>query len=129
MTVHDYDGDRLAVKAPYAPNRNGHETAFAGSLSAILTLAGWGLLHLLLEEAGCDTDAALVVLQDATTRYDRPVTGPILAVAARRAADDVDRFLETLRRRGRGRIRMTASIVMGEVPVVRFEGRYVVSGG
>ncbi|TFG38857.1 MAG: thioesterase, partial [Candidatus Aminicenantes bacterium] len=46
------DGTDLIFSAPLAPNINHKGTAFAGSLNATATLAGWGTIWLLLREHG-----------------------------------------------------------------------------
>ena len=66
----------LVLQMPLAPNRNHKGTAFAGSLSALTTLAGWSLLWLALREAG---DHAHVVIQDSSMRYLKPVHSDAIA--------------------------------------------------
>ena len=51
ITMGTYDNGCLVLHAPLAPNINHKDTAFAGSLNAIATLAGWSLVWLLLDEA------------------------------------------------------------------------------
>ena len=38
------------MRLPLGPNRNHQQTAFAGSLNALCTIAGWGTVFLLLKE-------------------------------------------------------------------------------
>lgn len=124
-TVLGYDGTRLSMGAPFQPNRNGHHTAFAGSLTARLTMAGWGLVHLMLGEAGWDAAALEVVLQEGTTRFDRSVVDSLTAVAMRPPEEELERFFATLRRRGRARVQIFAEVRDGGVPAVSFRGKYV----
>ena len=70
LVVRFYDGERLALGAPLAPNVNHKATAFAGSLNAVTTLAGWGTVWLLLAERGLH---GTIVIQDSSTRYQLPV--------------------------------------------------------
>ena len=113
----------LTLHAPLAPNINHKDTAFAGSLNAVLTLAGWGLLWLLLERAEL---RAKVVIQDSQVDYLRPVTADFTAVCAEPADEVVERFLTTLRRHGRARLALDATISERGDVAVRFCGRYVV---
>ena len=46
VRVESYDGQQLVLTAPLALNHNHLGTAFGGSLSALATLAGYGLLWL-----------------------------------------------------------------------------------
>jgi len=46
--------DELAVRAPLAPNRNLHGTAFAGSVFSVCVLTGWGAAWLALAQRGIE---------------------------------------------------------------------------
>ena len=50
VTVHEGGPGGLVVRLPLGPNRNHQRTAFAGSLNALCTIAGWGTMYLLLRE-------------------------------------------------------------------------------
>jgi thioesterase domain-containing protein len=113
----------LALCAPLAPNINHKDTAFAGSLNAVLTLAGWGLLWLLVDRARIP---AKVVIQDSQIAYLYPVTADFTAVCDQPPAALEERFLATLRRHGRARLELHAAISEQGRAVVRFSGRYVV---
>lgn len=84
-------------------NVNVHNTAFAGSLYAICTLAAWGLVNSRLPD-----DAALV-LAEGRIRYRAPVVGEILA-ECRVDAGVMQGFLGELRDRGRARIELDVRI-------------------
>jgi len=106
VRVIDYDGHRLALAAPLAPNVNDKGNAFGGSLSSLLTLAAWGLVNLKLAEAGIGAD---VYIQDARLEYLAPVWGELIAEAF--AEGDVwAGFAAVLREKGRARITLQAEI-------------------
>jgi thioesterase domain-containing protein len=112
------------LRMPLAPNRNHKGTAFAGSLSALTTLAGWSLLWLALRDAG---EAAHVVIQDSTMRYLLPVHSDALATAEAPSAEAMAGMLAMLARRGRARIAVQVVVRdVDGVEVGRFGGRYVV---
>ena len=52
IDVVGYDGERLRMRAPLAINVNDKGTAFGGSMTSLMTLAGWGLVTLRLQQAG-----------------------------------------------------------------------------
>src|SRR4051812_24427468 len=52
MQVHEGGLGGLVVRLPLNPNRNHQQTAFAGSLNALCTIAGWGYVFLLLRDLG-----------------------------------------------------------------------------
>src|SRR6188768_4250803 len=70
LRVGEYDGYRLQLSGPLGPNINDKGCAFGGSITSLLTLAGWGLINLKLGEAGIHAD---VFVQDASVLYLAPI--------------------------------------------------------
>jgi thioesterase domain-containing protein len=122
IKVAHYDGKQLALAAPIERNINHKSTAFAGSLNSVVTLAGWGVIWLLLRELGI---AATIVIQDSMSHYRRPVTRDFTAICCRPGAEQVEQFARTLREKGRARLEQTVTIHERDVLVMSFEGRYV----
>lgn len=123
LTVQRYDGACLALQAPLAPNINHKATAFAGSLNAVMTLAGWGTVWLLLAERDLQ---GTIVIQESTTRYQLPVGHDFTAICRVPQADEAERFLAGLRRRGKARLALKVEILDGDHRVaVAFTGNYV----
>ena len=48
IRVHEYGPQGLVMRLPLDLNRNHQQTAFAGSLNALCTIAGWGTTYLQL---------------------------------------------------------------------------------
>lgn len=123
LTVHQYDGECLSLRAPLAPNINHKATAFAGSLNAVATLAGWGTMWLVLAEHGL---RGTIVIQESTTRYLLPVGTDFVATCRLPMAHEAERFLAGLRRRGKARLPLAVSILDDDGRVaVAFTGTYV----
>lgn len=123
LTVQAYDGVRLSLHTPLAPNVNHKATAFAGSLTAAMTLTGWGLTWLLLREHGLE---GVIVIHEGATRYLLPVEHDFITTCHMPAAQQVERFIAGLRRRGKARIALTVDILTGNEQVaVAFTGSYV----
>ena len=93
----------LTLMAPLAPNINDKGSAFGGSLSALLTLAGWGLLWLRTKEASIPCD---LVIHRAEIRYVRPVTGPIQVQCPQPGDAEWLLFFDQFESRGKARIRL-----------------------
>ena len=74
--VADYDGHRLRLVAPLAANVNDKGTAFGGSMTSLMTYAGWGLVTLQLQQAGARAD---VFVADSTVRYLKPLYADLRA--------------------------------------------------
>lgn len=123
LRVLAYDEQGLTLGAPLAPNINHKRTAFAGSLNSVVTLAGWGLLWLILQE---EKISARVVIQDSSCSYLRPVSDDFTAFCQKPTPAEVARMAEALRKRGRARIGLHAEIRNAATVAVSFTGRYVI---
>jgi len=122
IVVETEDEHGLALGLPLAPNRNHQGGIFAGSLNAVATLAGWAVLWLALRRADID---AVVVIQDSTIDYLRPVAEDCHARCGWPDANALERFLETLERHHRARLSLVVEVVAAGRPVASFAGRYV----
>jgi thioesterase domain-containing protein len=122
LTVASYNGLTLELHAPLGPNINHKATAFAGSLNAVVTLSGWGMVWCILKEAGI---AAKIVIQDSQINYLLPVAADFVAVCPKPDPSQINRFQNMLLKRGLGRLELTAEIRSGGQPAVTFQGRYV----
>src|SRR3954453_23349947 len=71
IRVHDGGVDGLVMWLPLNPNRNHQQTAFAGSLNALCTIAGWGYVFLLLRKLGRGGN---IVIHRSQIKYLEPVT-------------------------------------------------------
>ena len=111
VTVVDYDGNRIALSAPLAPNVNDKGCAFGGSLASLMTLAAWGLVNLKLADADIVAD---VFVQDSAISYLNPVWDALTAEAAAEPGQDWDQFIRDLRERGKARITMMAEVAVAE---------------
>lgn len=117
------DDDGVVLKAPLAANRNDKGTAFAGSLCALATLAGWSVIWLALRDAGLQ---GIIVIQDSTIRYLRPVTRNFEARCPMPTPAQLARLLTVLRKGGKARLTLPTAIREGGADAVTFTGRYVV---
>jgi thioesterase domain-containing protein len=123
LQVAGFEAGALKLAAPLAPNVNHKDTAFAGSLNAVLTLAGWSMLWLI---AYREAIAAKVVIQDSAIRYLLPVAQDFTAECKLPASANIERLLLILRRKGKARMELTAEIHESGQLAVAFSGRYVV---
>jgi thioesterase domain-containing protein len=123
ITVESYDGKRLVLSAPLAQNINHKGTAFAGSLNALVTLAGWGQLWLILKERQLH---GKIVIQDSTNSYLLPVQSDFRASCDRPSPAQITRLENTFRKHHRARIELQAEIHDGSELAVSFKGRYVI---
>lgn len=101
LTIESLHWDRIHLSAPLAPNVNDKGTAFGGSLSAALTLAGWGLLYGRLAHDGIEAD---LVIHRSEIIYERPVSEDFNIYCDGLASEDWLQFTRQLGRRGRARV-------------------------
>jgi thioesterase domain-containing protein len=123
ITVESYDAQRLVLSAPLARNINHKGTAFAGSLNALVTLAGWGQLWLILKERQLH---GKIVIQDSTNSYLLPVQSDFRAFCDRPSPAQITRLENTFHKHSRARIELQAEIYNGSELAVSFRGRYVI---
>ena len=122
ISVADCSCEHLELAAPLAPNINDKGTAFAGSISSLLVLAGWGLVTLRLRDAGIRAE---VVVSESQTQYKRPVR------AALRSRAEVDpeafeRLVAELTKSPRADIRIQIQLTSEETICATMNANYVV---
>jgi thioesterase domain-containing protein len=102
-----FDGDVLQLHAPLAANVNDKGCAFGGSMSGLMTLAGWGLISLKMESAGLPAE---VYVADSHVRYLKPLYADLHGEARLEPGVDWDAFLRSFRDRGRARAGVLATL-------------------
>ena len=125
LKVLEWREQQLRLHLPLAPNVNHKSTMFGGSLYCGAVLAGWGWLHLRLQEEGI-TDGHIVI-QEGQISYPLPVTGDAVAICPAPEAAVWNRFVAMYRRYGRARLTLDTRILNAgsEDEAVRFTGQYV----
>jgi thioesterase domain-containing protein len=114
--------EEIVVRAPLAPNRNLHGTAFAGSLFAVCVLTGWGAVWRALKERAAEGH---IVVADSRINYRRAVSGDLVC-CCRPDVDDVAQRLAGLAASGRASLPLVCTIDQDGKRAVAFEGEYVV---
>ena len=123
VQVEECNDQRLVLTAPLEPNHNHLGTAFGGSLHALATLSGYGLLWWLLQEP-----EAHIVIRESTIRYERPVHDILRAVCSSPTAQEMERFRKDLSRKGKARIALDAAIVQDNEIAAYFHATFVALG-
>ena len=126
MGIQVYNGgvDGLVMRLPLDRNRNHQQTAFAGSLNALCTIAGWGSVYLLLRELN---RRGSIVIRRSTIKYQEPVSSSeIYARCLPVTAAARQYFLEMLDDKGQAKLDLTVEVAGADGPAVAFSGSYVV---
>ncbi len=117
-----WDGCTVRLTAPLAPNQNHADTAFGGSISSLGILAGYCLLHLLIQERGISTR---ILIQSSNCEFLRPIDADFSASATVPERPIVDEFFATLERKRRARIELAAQVECRKLLTARHTGVYV----
>ncbi|WCE06102.1 YiiD C-terminal domain-containing protein [Pseudoxanthomonas sp. JBR18] len=123
VSLDRFDGTCLHASAPLSANVNDKGSAFGGSLTALMTLAGWALMTLRLRQAGLDAE---VYVADSSVRYRAPLLHDLHAQAWLAPEADWDEVVSVFARRGKARASLQARICLPEGGVAaELSGRYV----
>lgn len=115
--------EKVVLSAPISKNINHKSTVFGGSLHAVATLACWSLLHLNLTDFF--DEAFHVVIASSEVRYLAPVVTDFKVESHRPDDEQWERFLTVLRKRGKARLQLTASIFEKGRLCVDYSGDFV----
>ncbi len=115
------DETGLAIAAPLAPNINDKGIAFGGSMAALAALTGWALTRSTLDQHG---ESAEIVITDSTLKFLKPLREDILTECARPDLATTEKFLQSLRQRGKARWAVDVIIRSGGEAVMTFNGQY-----
>src|SRR3954465_3109575 len=108
IRVHEGGLDGLVMWLPLNPNRNHQQTAFAGSLNALCTIAGWGYVFLLLRSLGRGGN---IVINRSQIKYMEPVTTAEIYAHCRPVTPaESQYFLEMLDEKGQTKIELAVEI-------------------
>ena len=123
VEVDGFHDEALRLTAPLSVNVNDKGNAFGGSLTSLMTVAGWGLVTLKLRLAGLKAE---VYVADSQIRYLAPLYNDLVAEAMPAEGQSWDTFIDTLVQRGRARIQVEAKVLLPEGGLATtLSGRYV----
>lgn len=114
------DEGGFVVEAPVSLNSNHLQTAFGGSINAVATLAGYGLLWLEIRDQPAD-----VVIRESAIRFHHPIRKVIRATCARPHAEILGTFHEAFRSKGKARIILKVRVEENERLAAELEGTFV----
>jgi thioesterase domain-containing protein len=122
------DDRALVLTAPKEQNKNSLNTAFGGSLVALATLAGYGVVwELMKDEKKSDKPVWHIVVKESRAAYRRPVIGDLRAICERPAQAAIAEFKEALARYGKAKLKLRASIIEDGNVAVDVQAAFVVS--
>lgn len=122
IEVAAHNQDHLVTTCGVSQNKNLHNTMFAGSISTLATLTGWGWCYLAMKVNATNGD---IVLADGRTKYFKPVSGFAHGVVKLRKQEDAPDF-SVLNDGKRVRLHVNVDIMCGDIVCASFTGKYVI---
>jgi thioesterase domain-containing protein len=120
-TVDALDDEALILRAPLSRNHNHAGSAFAGSIYALASVAGWAFLYQLALRQALDVE---LLLADGQMRYRRPLVDTLEA-HVRVPLSGQQRLIDTVRRGRRARLQLTIALPTQTELAAEFDGLYV----
>lgn len=115
--------EKVVLRAPFSNNINHKQTVFGGSLYAVATLACWSLIHVNLPPG------AQIVIGSGEISYLAPVTTDFTAECCMPEEGAWAQFVQMVEKKGKGRIKLCATIEQEGRLAVDFSGVFVVKMG
>jgi thioesterase domain-containing protein len=120
LAITAYDERHLVTQCQQQPNKNLHNTMFAGSIYTQATLTGWGAVYLALSQQGVSGD---IVLAKADIRYSQPIKGQAYAQVS---THTITKQLTPLFSGQKVKIPLAVSVCCGDDVCAVFNGVYAV---
>jgi thioesterase domain-containing protein len=122
VEVQEISDAGVTLFAPLAQNVNHQGTVFAGSASAVALLSAWALLSARMKN---ESIGGRGVVYKNSMSYDLPIGGDFTAFSPSPDTAAWQRFLKTLRLKGRARIKLRATLYSSGQQVGKMEGDFV----
>jgi thioesterase domain-containing protein len=122
LSVEELGAGGVTLSAPLEPNINHRHTAFGGSIASLATLAGWSLVHVGLTDVGLPSR---VVVMSSQIEYLAPATETFVAHCAPPRSEDWNRFVGSVRRRGKGRLSLSVEVRCQGILCATLTGTFV----
>lgn len=124
IDITEYSLNQLLTTAPLDININDKGTAFAGSLSTLSTISGWGICWLITQELGFDNTNIVIVKN--VINFTNPVTKDIKCYTQKPSKQEILKLKEKLLNKKSGSINIKSSIKEDGNICVDFDGIYVI---
>ena len=124
VQVKQWENHCLELHLPLDANKNHKNTIFGGSLYCAAVLAGWGWLHLRLQELGIDDGE--VVVHAGEISYPAPANSDIKIICQAPSEMQWDKFINTYQRRHRARLNLKSQVFTSDGTLAaELNGQYV----
>lgn len=112
----------FSIEAPLAPNKNHLMSAFGGSIAALATAAGWGMLMGELKKGNV---SASVVVVKSTIKYIQPVMNDFIASCRKESVVQWSGFMDKLKSNSHSKIKLCVHVMCNEEVCAILEGTFL----
>lgn len=123
IRVMEFSSEKVILRASLDKNINHRDSAFGGSISSLLIMAAWSKIYKLLEDHNL---GGTIVIQSSQVTFLAPITADFDAEVDELSEEEEDRFLKTLHKFRKARLKLSTSISSREKELARLGGDFVV---
>ncbi|WP_321314938.1 YiiD C-terminal domain-containing protein [Halarcobacter sp.] len=116
--------ESLISTAPLTPNINDKGTAFAGSLSTLVTISAWSVCYLIVKKLAYKNAMIAVIKSD--TSYRAPVTDTLNCETIFPKEEEIELLKDKLKKKKSASIKINSNIFQDDTLCVEFKGVYVI---
>jgi len=125
IRIDELSNQSIRVTAPFETNKNIHNTAFAGSIYTVATIAGWSLVSNLASNLALEGS---VVLAKAEVQYKKPINGDIVAQCEIQEQSSLETFVSSFKRKNRARLNLIIDVVEDGVIKAQLNANFALVG-
>lgn len=117
--------NKLITTAPLKQNINDKQTAFAGSLSSLVTVSAWSVCYLIVNQKLNFQNPMIAVIKSDTS-YKAAVTEDLYCETSIPNDEEISILNEKLKTKKSASLRIKSKIIQNNKVCVSFEGIYVI---
>ena len=122
FSVLEFAPSKVRILAKLEPNKNHHSTAFGGSISCLMTVAGWALMYANIMETDPN---AYIVISKSNIRYLKPIKKDFTAECTLTNESDKIKLFEMYNKNNKGKLTIKVYCYEDGDLAAEFEGQYV----
>jgi thioesterase domain-containing protein len=103
--IEDIGDNQVIVSGEYKKHINHTNSVFGGSISSVMTLAGWGRVRILIEDIDKNS---IILIKSNRTDFIKPVIEDYIVITESLPEKDIEKFKKIYNKFGKGRIMVNA---------------------
>ncbi|OQY41457.1 MAG: hypothetical protein B6227_05005 [Fusobacteriia bacterium 4572_74] len=103
--IENIENNQIIVSGEYKKHINHTNSVFGGSISSVMTLAGWGRVRILTEDID---NNAVILVKNNSTDFIKPVVEDYIVITEPLIENDIEKFKKIYKKFGKGRIMVKA---------------------